>query len=136
MVQQLCPNCRADNSLENDYCGHCGSPLQSPLAYRNENSPSLSNRFLAPSLREVGGPVAVSLVALAAEAGLSWLRRRLVQVDKSRSSPPQTTAIIPRESPLRKRSSRTILSQRVVQIWENGQLKGQGVEQSVWQFEE
>jgi hypothetical protein len=138
MVQQLCPDCQANNPLENDYCGRCGANLQQALVpYRDSPLSIGDSRFLAPSLGQVGRAVAVSLVALAAEVGLSWLRRRVTRIDEvspSRKRP--TTAIVPRESPLRRASTRTIFSQRFVQIWEDGRLKGQGVEQSIWQVEE
>ena len=75
----FCPRCRHGNPLENRFCGACGSPLVSgtQLARRPENSPTTASRNLLPAeLKPVGRALAVGLAALAAEAGLAWLRHR------------------------------------------------------------
>ena len=74
-----CPRCQHGNPPENRFCGACGSPLTSgeQLARRPENVPTTAGRALLPAeLKPVGRALAVGLAALAAEAGLAWLRRR------------------------------------------------------------
>ena len=82
----FCPRCRHGNPHENRFCGACGSPLASgeQLARRPaESSPTAASRGLLPvELKPVGRALAVGLAALAAEAGLAWLRRRAVGSDR------------------------------------------------------
>ena len=82
----FCPRCRHDNPRENRFCGACGASLASgeQLARRPENSPTTASRTLLPvELKPVGKALAVGLAALAAEAGLAWLRRRTEGSDRS-----------------------------------------------------
>ena len=142
MVQKICPNCRSDNSIENTFCGSCGVRLEAelrPPAPRGELSAAVENLLPVMSAKQVGQAVAVSVLALAAEAGLSWLRRKVADLDapkRAAEEEQRSLAIIPRESPLRRRSVKTIVSRRTVEIYEDGRLKGQGTTQSVWQVEE
>jgi hypothetical protein len=79
-----CPICRYDNPLENRFCGRCGASLTSskPLAPRQEeHSPATVVRALPAKLGPTGKALAVGLAALAAEAGLLWLRRRVERTD-------------------------------------------------------
>ena len=74
-----CPRCRHGNPRENRFCGACGSPLASggQLARRTKSSPTTAGRGLLPAeLKPVGRALAVAQTALAAEAGLAWMRRR------------------------------------------------------------
>jgi hypothetical protein len=144
MVETICPNCQHGNPLQNRFCGQCGASLTSnPVAPREETGLMIGRRMLpAQQLKQIGQTVAVSLVALAAEAGLAWLRRRLDQPDTAltptiRSSPP---------APEQERQQRTRLpvpapatedvvtgfSQRVVEVWQSGSLIRQTVERTVW----
>ena len=100
----LCLRCRHGNPRENRFCGACGTALASgeQIARRPENNPTTASRGLLPAeLRPVGKVLAVSLAALAAEAGLAWLRRRAEGSD--RSSLPVvrgTERVIPEEHPV------------------------------------
>jgi hypothetical protein len=80
-------------------------------------------------------------VALAAEVGLSWLRRRLLPTETA-------TPIVPAR-PEREDASRalvgpvpdaatgtTVVSQRIVRIWRRGRLRGESIEQAWWQVDE
>ena len=82
--------------------------------------------------------MALSAAALAAEAGLAWLRRRI-------ESGPPTTALAVRQAPAARpastpaeiakspvRSVVTIISQRVVEVWESADGKRQISEHHVW----
>jgi hypothetical protein len=73
-----CPLCRHDNPSENRFCGRCGASLacSEQLALRQENSPTIVDRSLPARFGPAGKALALGLAALAAEAGLAWLRRR------------------------------------------------------------
>ncbi len=138
MVEQICPRCRAGNPLENAYCGRCGARLEgeeAPLVVSRSRS-NLPSLLPERSLQQVGRAVAVSLVALAAEASLSWLRRRLAETEQSsRLTHSKSTALIgPVDSSAPRRT--VISSQRVWHFWQRGQITGQIVEHSVWKIDE
>jgi hypothetical protein len=72
-----CPRCRHGNPPKNRFCGWCGAPLtSSELVPRRERGLAVAGRTLPVRLKPVGKALAVGVAALAAEAGLSWLRRR------------------------------------------------------------
>jgi hypothetical protein len=89
----------------------------------------------APLVRQVARAAAASLLALVAEAGLAWLRRRT-----SRENTPTVIRPAPlqqketEQTPAPSRDGLTIFSRRVVQVWERGRLRGEGVEESVWRW--
>ncbi|MGH9857365.1 MAG: zinc-ribbon domain-containing protein [Acidobacteriota bacterium] len=122
MVQQICPNCDAGNALENRFCGQCGARLgEGALARRPVSDLMVGVGRLLPaeSLQQVGRAVAVSLAALAAETALSWVRRRLSVVDKTPAARSTSTALVgPLPQPTARRTVTTIISQRVVRIWQ------------------
>ena len=76
--QPPCPRCRHANSPENRFCGWCGASLKSSheLVPRREGALTAARRTLPAKLGPAGKVVAVGVVTLAAEVGLSWLRRR------------------------------------------------------------
>ena len=138
MVEQLCPQCREGNPLDNQFCGRCGADLQQPLAERPPSDLTIGRgRLLAdPALRQLGRTVAMSLAALATEAGLSWLRRRIEGADRVPQAAPQTkSTALARPNPAGRHVT-TIVGQRVISFWRHGRLTGQTIEQSVWQIEE
>jgi hypothetical protein len=74
----LCPRCRHANPPENRFCGWCGASLESShelVTYR-EGTLTAVRRILPAKLGPVSKVVAVGLVTLAAEVGLSLLRHR------------------------------------------------------------
>jgi len=79
-----CPLCRHDNPPENRFCGRCGASLvrSEQLVPRRENSPDTVARALPAKLEPAGKALVMSLAALAAEAGLLWLRRRAGRGDR------------------------------------------------------
>lgn len=133
MVEQICPRCDEGNPLDNVYCGQCGARLKDqPLARRGGELTVGAGRLLPlRPMQQVGRAVAVSLVTLAAEAGLSWLRRRLEQVDTTGGDDKAARLEVDRQRP-----RITILSRRVLRVWQQGRLVSQAVEESVWQIEE
>ncbi len=83
-----CRLCRHDNPPANRFCGMCGAPLArgGQLAPRRGERPAVAGRALPARLGPAGKALAVGMAALAAEAGLAWLRRRSER--GARPSPP------------------------------------------------
>ncbi len=73
-----CLRCRHANPPENRFCGWCGASLESSheLVPRREGALTAVRRTLPAKLGSAGKVVAVGLVTLAAEVGVSWLRQR------------------------------------------------------------
>ncbi|MFV9505330.1 MAG: zinc ribbon domain-containing protein [Oscillochloridaceae bacterium umkhey_bin13] len=132
MVERICAACQHGNPIENRFCGACGTSLDPhALAQRPAETLTIAGQAIPMAqVRQVGQAVAMGLVAVAAEAGLAWLRRR--------GNLP-TTAITPRPQPTTTLhvtdslgDAVTIVSQRVVEIWDHGTLTRQIVEKHIW----
>jgi hypothetical protein len=80
-----CPRCSQDNPPTNRFCGSCGVQLKSgeQLATRQEHSPVQAGRAWPSKLGPAGRALAVGVAVLAAEAGLSWLQRRIGTEERS-----------------------------------------------------
>jgi hypothetical protein len=80
-----CPRCRHENPLGNRFCGSCGAPMRSgeQLPTRREYRPVPSSRAWPAKLGPVSKTLAVGVAVLAAEAGLSWLQRRIGTEERS-----------------------------------------------------
>jgi hypothetical protein len=74
----LCPRCRHANPPENRFCGWCGASLESSteLVPRREGALTAVRHNLPAKLGPASKVVAVGLVTLGAEVGLSWLRHK------------------------------------------------------------
>jgi hypothetical protein len=83
--QAPCPLCRQENPPGNRFCGSCGVQLTSgeQLARRQEHSPFRVTRAWPAKLGPVGKALAVGAAVMAAEAGLSWLQRRIDTEERS-----------------------------------------------------
>jgi Double zinc ribbon len=83
--QVQCPRCRQENPPRNRFCGSCGAPLVSgeQLATRQEHRPVQAGRAWPAKLGPVSKALAVGVAVLAAEAGLSWLQRRIGTEERS-----------------------------------------------------
>ena len=139
MVERICPTCQHGNPLNDRYCGKCGAALERQLPARVGDAPlTIAGRQLPVTWQQLGKTVALSAAALAADAGLAWLRRRI-------ESGPPTTALAVRQAPAARpastpaeiakspvRSVVTIISQRVVEVWESADGKRQISEHHVW----
>lgn len=142
MVERLCPHCQHGNPLENRFCGQCGTALaRQQLAHPQQgpqNQIVVTGPQLPGPLKQVGQSLMLGLVALAAEAGLAWLQRRVQNPGLVRSS----SGILPDSS--RANWSRaketsgfsTVVKERVVHVWEQGVLTKKMVEHVTWQCEE
>ena len=85
----LCPRCPHVNPSENRFCGLCGISLESStnLVAPEENKPRVMGRALPANLGPAGKALAVGLVALAAQVGLSKLRHRSKAEDRASTLP-------------------------------------------------
>ncbi len=83
--QVPCPRCRNENPPGNRFCGSCGVQLMSgeQLATRQEHRPVQAGRGWPSKLGPAGKALALGLAVLAAEAGLSWLQRRIDTEERS-----------------------------------------------------
>jgi hypothetical protein len=83
--QAPCPLGRHENPPENRFCRSCGAPLMNgeQLATRQEHHPVRAARAWPSKLGPVGKALAVGVAALATEAGLSWLQRRIGTEERS-----------------------------------------------------
>lgn len=136
MVERICPRCQHGNPLDNRYCGACGGPLQ-PDALARTSSTALviaGQDVPVAQIKQVGKVLAVSLATVAAEVGMAWLRRR-ADAARTAISGSQTTAIAKADAEI-VRNTVTIVSQRVVEVWEQGSLARQVVEKHVWRKEQ
>lgn len=138
MTQKLCPACAAPNALENRFCGRCGSRLEQPLvaSRRQELTIGRSTLLPAPTLRQVGRAAVASLVAIAAEAGLAWLRRRAEGAGPAlRSSHKEGRALPVKAPPPPSGRVSAIFGRRVVRRWQQGRHGQETVEEEVWWYE-
>jgi len=136
MVERVCPRCQFGNPLENQHCGQCGAVLVRHLpAPRDSQALSVAGHQLPVSLRQVGTGLAIGLAAIAAEAGMAWLRGRVERVGAA-AVPPKTTQLAVRPQATGEPSVvgeiTTIVSQRVLEVWENGELTRKVIERAAW----
>ena len=126
MVERICPQCQQHNPVDNRFCGQCGAALaRHHVIPRPEQSLTISPRPLpAQQLKQLGQTVAIGVLTLAAEAALSWLRRRLEQrhlpaVDNQaavlRKAKPQKRLLPP---PRRQGRSVFVIRERIVAFWQ------------------
>lgn len=137
MVERICPACQHGNPLENHYCGACGVPLdRQELARREQGAIVIAGqRIPLAQVRQVSRAAAVGLAALAAEAAIAYLRRRAdgPAAPVSLVARP-TSAVTPQAADEASRVV-TIVSQRVIEFWDQGTLARQIVEKHVWKRE-
>jgi hypothetical protein len=83
--QVQCPRCHQENPPRNRFCGSCGVQLKcgEQLATRQEHSPVQAGRAWPSKLGPAGKALAVGVAVLAAEAGISWLQRRIGTEERS-----------------------------------------------------
>jgi hypothetical protein len=83
--QVPCPRCSQDNPPTNRFCGSCGGQLKSgeQLAKRQEYRPASAGRAWPAKLGPMSKALAVGVAVLAAEAGLSWLQRKIGTEERS-----------------------------------------------------
>ncbi|MBC8163090.1 MAG: zinc ribbon domain-containing protein [Roseiflexaceae bacterium] len=138
MVERICPACQSANPLDDRFCGKCGGPLERQvLARRGGGALTIAGRSLPVTWRQVGKTAALGAAALVAEAGLIWLRRRLEQpsgetaLAKRFATPAKRATASPAES-----NVVTIVSQRVIQIFQKDDGAVEINDRHVWQRRE
>ncbi len=143
MVERICPACQHGNPLNDRFCSKCGAPLERQLPARRSDAPLVvAGRQLPVTWQQFGRGVALSVAAVAAEAGLAWLRRRM------EAGPTGGNALATRPAPaagtrpageastsLAKSpvsSVVTIISQRVIEVWQGEDGKQQISDRHFW----
>ncbi len=144
MVERICPACQHGNPMENRFCGACGASLErDALAKREPDAIVVAGQSIPlAQIRQVGKAVAVGLAAMAAEAGIAYLMRRAGLNNEGKplraDLPGTALAVRPAAHSATPQVAQqagsivTIVSQRVVEIWEQGGLARQVVEKHVW----
>lgn len=138
MVERICHACQHGNPMENRYCGACGASLEhQALAKGGQEAIVIAGQSIPlAQVKQVSRAVALGLAAVAAEAGIAWLKRRAERV----GVPTTALAARPAGQPVAQAADPvadvvTIVSQRVVEIWDHGNLTRQIVEKHVWKKE-
>ena len=136
MVERICPTCQQANPIDDRFCGKCGVPLERQLPVRIADTRlTIAGRNLPITWQQLGKTVALSAAALAADVGLAWLRRRLeagpaaTPTARARTMPTIPAATAPGQVA---GSIVTIVSQRVIEIWDSGDGKRQISERHFW----
>ena len=139
MVERICAECQHGNPLDDRYCGKCGTPLERQvLARRGEGALTVAGLNLPVTWRQVGKTAALGAAAIVAEVGLSWLRRKLETPANPTTALAKSfpTAIKPSAKKDAHGSAVTIISQRVIEIFQNPDGKVQINDRHVWQKRE
>lgn len=136
MVERICPACRFGNAVDSRYCNKCGAPLEWLVRDKPEPSTALmvAGRALPVRWKQIGTTVAIGAAALAAEAGLSWLRRRIeggTTTQLARTPEAQAPAE-QAQTQLGHRKITTILSQRVIEVSDDADGTRRVNDRQVW----
>jgi hypothetical protein len=136
MVERICPACQQANPVDDRFCGKCGAQMERQLPARIADTRlTIAGRNLPITWQQLGKTVAISAAALAADVGMAWLRRRLeagpsaAPTALARSMPAGADATAPARSA---GSIVTIISQRVIEVWDSGDGKRQINEKHIW----
>jgi hypothetical protein len=136
MVERICPACQQANPVDDRFCGKCGAQMERQLPARIADTRlTIAGRNLPITWQQLGKTVAISAAALAADVGMAWLRRRLeagpsaAPAALARSVPATSDPAAPARSA---GSIVTIISQRVIEVWESGDGKRQINEKHIW----
>ena len=140
MVERICPTCQHGNPIGDRYCGKCGAPLERQLPARRGDAPlTVAGRQLPVTWQQFSKTVALSAAALAAEAGLAWLRRR---IESGAAVAPTALARAPEPRPLAPETTAwaarpaarvvTFVSERLIEMWESADGRRHISERHVW----
>ena len=140
MVERICPICQHGNPVDDRFCGKCGAPMERQLpARRGDAHLTIAGRNLPVTWQQLGKTVALSAAALVAEAGLAWLRRRIeagpTAAPATLARPASNTGATAVETTALARPAAnivTIISQRVIEVWDSGDGKRQISERHFW----
>ncbi len=138
MVERICSQCGHGNPLDHHFCGKCGAALERLLPAPLSSQPLMRLGSAIPARwRDVGRAVAISAVALAAEAGIAWLARRIEQRNvpvtlPSTSLPAVKSVAQPPATRTAANSVVTIISERVIEFIDDGNGTRRVSERSFW----
>lgn len=137
MVERICSQCGHGNPLDHHFCGKCGAALERLLPAPLSQQPLARVVASIPAhWRDVGRAVAISAVALAAEAGIAWLARRIEQRSLPVTLPSASTrAVKPAaQMPATRTTTNvvTIISERVIEFIDDGNGTRRVTERAFW----
>ena len=147
---KTCPICRQQNPAANSYCGNCGADLAGPdqknksLLVRRPTPIEIGeNQLATPQAKALIVTVAVGVATLLAEAGLTYLQRRVSEMERPSLSPrrgkkatSEKAVIIPPESKRPPDRVITVVSERVIEEKRWGRPVRRIVERVAWRGEE
>ena len=144
MAGYRCPNCQEHNPSHNQFCQVCGAALSSSAIVIPQDRPVVLSKRQLPSrqLKRLGASVAVGAVALIAEIGILYLRRRIQRVDgpllstRSKGQLPAVTEVRVEEKKAKGQRIVTVFSERVVEERRWGRPVRRIVDRLAWRSEE
>jgi hypothetical protein len=144
MVGQRCTDCGHDNPPGNSHCQNCGAALSpQPVVVPRDRSVILSKpQYPARQLKRLGASVAVGAVALLAEVGIVYLRRRLQRsqgpllLKRRRRKLPAPVVVRSEEKKGSGKRVVTVFSERVVEERRWGRPVRRIVDRLAWRSEE
>jgi hypothetical protein len=130
MIERICPACRFGNTIDSHYCNKCGSSLERLVLAKPEATTALTlaRHNLPINWKQLGTTVAIGAAAMAAEVGLAWLRRRTESGAAAAPLAKPGTALPQRDA----RIITTIISQRVIEIFDHGDGKRTITDNHTW----
>lgn len=142
MSQKTCPTCRSENPAQNVTCAACGTALQPGALILNQPPAiDIGRRPLAtPQVKALAVTVGLGLATLLAEAGLTYLQRRLallgrpsLSLRRSKTPDPQAAGL-----PAKRKNGRviTVAGERIVEEKRWGRPTRRIVERFAWRAEE
>lgn len=134
MIERVCSSCNHGNPLDDKFCGKCGKPLERHLPIAGQDAPlTIAGRSLPVTWKQLSRTVAVSVAALAAEAGIAWLRRKMEPSSSAIQPITSTKKVRPMSrSDEKPRSVTTVESQRTVEVQRAKDGSPKVVEKSFW----
>jgi hypothetical protein len=141
---KTCPICRQENPTANSYCGNCGADLnESALIVKQPTPIQIGDKQLAkPPVKVLAVTLAVGAATLLAEAGLSYIQRRVSEVERPslslrgrKKAAAETSIIVPRTKQAPDRVI-TVVSERVIEEKRWGRPVRRIVERMAWRGEE
>jgi hypothetical protein len=147
---KTCPICRQQNPSANSFCGNCGADLvetnrkDNALLVRRPTPVEIAETQLAtPQAKALVVTVAVGVATLLAEAGLSYLQRRLSDMERpslslrrGKKAVDEKSVIIPPNASRPPDRVITVVSERVIEEKRWGRPARRIVERMVWRGEE
>jgi len=144
MAGQRCPNCQKNNLPGYEYCQDCGAPLGSRAVVISQDSPVILSKPQLPArqLKRLGASVAVGAIALIAEVGVLYLRRRVQGVEgpllptKRKRPLPTSTELHIEEKKVSGKRVVTLTGERIIEERRWGRPVRRIVDRFAWRSEE